>query len=324
MKTYTVLRITLLLSLSAALIASAHPAQAYPRVPSPVTYAGVTVLGVHTHVVTVDLNDQSVAVSVALSNGGPRTTESFGSMVSRWKPAAAITGTFFCTRSLTPVGDIVREGMRINTGAIGACLGFTSDNKVRVAPGEKGKNVDWTGCDSGVRTGPLLLSSGRITVNARREGFHDTGLFGRRVRAAIGVTSNNKLLLVAVKTPVTFTELAKVMLHLGAVNAINLDGGSSTALSFGERIVVHPGRRMTNVIVVGRRKPTPAPVAVAGQTIKIELPPPAPQEPALRPSIDRKTTEQSPNTITQAPEQHALLPTRLGDDFCPDNTMRLF
>ena len=323
MKTYTLLRITILLS--AALIVSVlHPALGYPRVPSPVTYAGAKVLGVRTHVVTVDLNDQSVAVSVALSGGGPRTTESFGSIVSRWKPAAAITGTFFCTRSLTPVGDIIREGMRINSGAIGASLGFTSDNKVMVAAGEKGKSVDWTGCDSGVRTGPLLLSCGKIVVNARREGFRDAGLFGRRVRAAIGVTSNNKLLLVAVKTPVTFTELAKVMLRLGAVNAINLDGGSSTALSFGEKIVVRPGRRMTNVIVVGRRKPVPARVAVAGQAVKIELPPTTPQEPALHSSPDPKTTQQSPGSTLQCPEQHALLPSRIGDDLCTLDDTRLF
>ena len=75
---------------------------------------------------------------------------------------------------------------------------------------------------------------------------------------ALGVTPSNRLLLVSVRTPVTFSRLASIMKLLGAVDAVCLDGGTSSAMYYRGQILRHPGRMLTNVIEVLRR-----PVAVA-------------------------------------------------------------
>ncbi|MDO8683077.1 MAG: phosphodiester glycosidase family protein [Armatimonadota bacterium] len=280
--------------------------------PQPTAYVKQKVLGVRTHMVIVDLNDSSMAVSVELARKGIRTSEPFGSMVSRTRPVAAITGTFFCTKSLVPVGDIVVDGKRVHRGPIGACLGVTPDNKVKISPAYKGMNADWAGCDAGIRSGPRLISEGRICINARKEGFRERSLFGRRVRAAIGVTAHNKLLLVIVKTPVTFSELAKVMRALGAVEAMNLDGGSSVALSYQNKIVVRPGRRLTNLIVINKRKPM-APIAASGVVVAA-IKPALPVVPISIPRLTTNTapTPAEPPTVSAVlPEQHVVLPEKV-------------
>jgi exopolysaccharide biosynthesis protein len=295
------IRTFVLLALCFAIVSAA---QASPAASTSCT--SQKVLGVWAHVVTIDLNDNTLEVGIALARGGLRTSEPFGSMVSRTKPIAAITGTFFCTRSLAPVGDVVIDGHIVCRGTVGACLAFAPDNKVRISSACRGDRSDWTGIVAGVRSGPQLLSGGVIKIDARKEGFRDKGLFGRRVRSAIGVTPQNKLLLVAVKTPVTFGELAKVMRRLGATEAVNLDGGSSTALSYGDKIVVRPARRLTNLIVVSRRRPFIAPSALPQIAAQ-------PSSPQIIVTISGRQTEPPVRqvVIIQSSEQPASLPENL-------------
>jgi hypothetical protein len=89
--------------------------------------------------------------------------------------------------------------------------------------------------------GPQLLPD----VQAQREGFTDPELgrdaIGSQVansRSAIGITPDNGILLVMVaqsqpKSGVTLAELATLMQSLGAESAMNLDGGSSSAMVYG-------------------------------------------------------------------------------------------
>jgi len=304
------LRVFGLSALALALIPLAYPtccvcSKEHPV--SSVAYFKSKTLGVWTHVVVINLNDSSITVGVVLPRGGRGASEPFSSMISRTKPVAAITGTFFCTRSLIPIGDIIAEGRRVNAGAIGACLAVFPDNTVKVVPGLRGVNVDWTGCATGLRTGPRLLSGGRVQIDARTEGFHSKGLFGRRPRAAVGVTAHNKLLLVAVKTPVTFSELAKIMRALGAVEAINLDGGSSVGLSYGHKVVVTPGRRMTNLLTIRKRESTGAP-----PTAQANLAPHGFIPTATMPTISSAATMAPPGaealTLDAGLENYAMLP----------------
>jgi hypothetical protein len=301
-----VLKIMLLLVLFLA-ASPPHAVRAASASPAAGTaYLKQKVLGVWAHIIVVDLNEPSLEVGVELARGGIHTSETFGSMVNRTHPVAAITGTFFCTRSLVPVGDVMIDGRLVNQGPVGACLAYTADRTVRIRAGDRGVSPDWTGSIAGVRSGPQLISGGRISINARREGFRDRGLFGRRTRAAVGVTSHNKLLLVAVKRPVTFTELAKVMRALGATEAVNLDGGSSTALSYGSRILVRPGRRLTNLIVVSKRR------SLIASPVKAL--PALTSEPSPQPVVLAASPAPSPDhgdVLTNLPDQQAVLPEQI-------------
>ncbi|BAI89700.1 phosphodiester glycosidase family protein [Arthrospira platensis] len=90
--------------------------------------------------------------------------------------------------------------------------------------------------------GPLLVQNRNIVVNAEAEGFNYW--FGQQlaIRSAVGVTATGELLMVTVHNRVngagpSLTEMAKLMQQLGAIDAINLDGGSSTSLVLGGHLL---------------------------------------------------------------------------------------
>lgn len=202
------------------------------------------------HVVTANLNSTQLTVSAAIARNGIGTTEGFGSMLSRLKPSAAVTGTYFCVRSHIPVGDIVVDGTPVNLGVVGTGVCFTADNRVEFKPTISARTMDWTGYPFVICAGPRLVKNGTASVAPWAEGFRDGGLYKKARRAGLGVTKHNKLLLVTVNRPIYLSRLARIMRDLGAVEAVNLDGGTSTALYFDGRVFSHPGRRLTNLIVV--------------------------------------------------------------------------
>ncbi|MEN6371244.1 MAG: phosphodiester glycosidase family protein [Armatimonadota bacterium] len=102
---------------------------------------------------------------------------------------------------------------------------------------KSGFGKDWGNVMEAVGGGPMLLSGGRIYVDAADENFKRSFSAGRNPRTAVGVTASGELLLVTVdgrqsiSQGMTLNELAALMKSLGAVDAINLDGGGSTAFS---------------------------------------------------------------------------------------------
>ena len=106
-----------------------------------------------------------------------------------------------------------------------------------------------------VNGGPRLLRGGRRVITAEAEGFDhadDPGFYyafalRRNPRTIAGVTAGGRLLLVAAdgRAPgysagLDFEEEAAVMRALGALEAVNLDGGGSTTMTIRERMVTRP------------------------------------------------------------------------------------
>jgi len=220
-----------------------------------VAYEGRRVLGVAVHVITVNLNDPHIKVSVATAEGFPRAHEPFGPFVSRIAPSAAVTGTYFHSSSFYPVGDIVVDGRARHRGRVGTTMGITPYNEVTFAPLSRDGRAHCAAYETVLGAGPRLLVDGEVRVDARREGFRDPHVLGRAPRMAVGVTEHNKLLLVALRRAVTLTELAKIMRAMGCVQAMNLDGGSSSAMYFDGRALVSPGRPLVNLLVVHENVP---------------------------------------------------------------------
>jgi len=207
------------------------------------------VLGVWTHMVAIDLNDPTVKVSVELAAGFPGHDEPFLSMVRRSGADAAITGTFFSTTSLFPIGDIVVDGRMRYAGGIGSAIALTPDNRVAFRRVPYGRLQDWTGYETVLAAGPTLITDGRVDLLPARERFGDPGVLGRAARAVVGVRRNNKLLFITVRQPVTLKEIARIAERAGCVHAINLDGGSSTALYYRGALILPPQRRLVNILV---------------------------------------------------------------------------
>ncbi|MGK7917552.1 MAG: phosphodiester glycosidase family protein [Prochloraceae cyanobacterium] len=89
--------------------------------------------------------------------------------------------------------------------------------------------------------GPLLLQNGRLVLDAEAEKF--SAAFSRQAatRSAIATTNRGTLLIVAIQGAgergATLRELAQIMQRLGASDALNLDGGSSTSLYLGGQLI---------------------------------------------------------------------------------------
>lgn len=214
------------------------------------SYAPRTIAGVSLHVITVDLNDPRVVISPALARGGPGSQESFSSFLSRLRPAAAINGTYFSKRSLKPVGDIVIGRQLAHFGGMGTALAFANDG-VDCLRLPNSRRVDWWEYQAALAAGPLLVWDGFAKPMPGGEGFGDPHLFAKAApRTAMGITRKNKLLLVTTRKGTSLGKLARALRDLGAVYAINLDGGSSCAMSYHGRTIKSAGRGLTNVLCV--------------------------------------------------------------------------
>ncbi len=94
--------------------------------------------------------------------------------------------------------------------------------------------------------GPRLLRDGKIVQDYTKERFAPSLYAQKHPRTAIGVTSNSDVLWVVVEgrwplsEGVTLQELAEIMKRLGCVDAINLDGGGSSALFAGDLLLNRP------------------------------------------------------------------------------------
>ncbi|NLB55850.1 MAG: phosphodiester glycosidase family protein [Lentisphaerae bacterium] len=232
-----------------AFILSLMVSEAVFAEPSSIVHQKRKIAGFWAQVITININDPDVRIAPAVARRGVGYSETFQSFLDRTRPTAAITGTFFDTRSLFPVGDIVVEGNHVHRGVVGTALGIGWNNEITFTPTKRGKVSDWSGYRHVIAAGPQLLCGGTNAVAPWNEGFRDSGIYSKAPRAAIGLTRNNKVLLVTVKQSLHLTQLAGVMKGLGCVNAAVLDGGSSTAMYFRGNILHNPQRRLTNILV---------------------------------------------------------------------------
>jgi len=114
--------------------------------------------------------------------------------------------------------------------------------------------------------GPTLLQGGKVRVLARQQHFRSDVARGRSPRTAIGITRDARYMLVTVdgrrpgySVGATLGELATVMRELGAVEALNLDGGGSTTMWLRGRTLGRPSdgheRPVSTALLVLPRKP---------------------------------------------------------------------
>lgn len=111
-----------------------------------------------------------------------------------------------------------------------------------------GKDLALTPDLNVVAGGVGLVRNGQVNVTAKRDGHDSVNMILRRhPRTMAGVTRNGSLILAVVdgRNPgvtvgANMVEAAQLMRWLGAVQAINLDGGGSTAMVVGKKVVNKP------------------------------------------------------------------------------------
>ena len=97
-----------------------------------------------------------------------------------------------------------------------------------------------------LHAGPVLISGGKIDLNIEDEVFFNTPVAGVQPRSAIGYTKDQQLILMIVdgrqaeSRGVYLEELAIMMSDFKCVEALNLDGGRSSAMVADSRLLNRP------------------------------------------------------------------------------------
>lgn len=132
--------------------------------------------------------------------------------------------------------------------------------ELRVLTSLTENNTSWADVEEAVAGGPYLLKDGKVYIDYETSGHGASFSTARHPRTAVGVTADKKVVLAVVdgrqllSRGVSLPELAAVMKDLGATDAINLDGGGSSALSLRGLVLNSPSdgtvRRVSNALLV--------------------------------------------------------------------------
>jgi Phosphodiester glycosidase len=172
--------------------------------------------------------------------------------LDRWcaesgRPEAIVAG-FFVRDPWRPLGEVRIGGHRVAHEPIAApfgparsCVHVETDGAVTFAPR---REIAAEPAGDLVQAGPRLVAGGRVVVgDDDREGFSagagqfDSDITAKRhPRCALGVNEDELFALccdgrrTGVDAGLDIAELARLLLSLGATDAINLDGGGSATL----------------------------------------------------------------------------------------------
>lgn len=159
--------------------------------------------------------------------------------------------------SVIPANGVVLSGHGVHKALLASlALGDQLEIKIALTP-------DWqqAGIEQIIGGGPRLVRDGQIEITGEAELFRPDITQGRAPRTALGITEDGKLLLVTVNgrqpnisVGMSLVELANLLLELGAVQAMNLDGGGSTTMVIRNLVLNLPSdgkeRPVSNSIII--------------------------------------------------------------------------
>lgn len=128
-------------------------------------------------------------------------------------------------------GKIYYEGMGVREGFVGLDKNHILHTGLLTPAEIREREIQY-----GVCFGPVLISNGEVALAENNVG-------GLNPRTAIGQRSDGAILLLVIdgrqviSIGATYRDLVDIFLEYGAVNACNLDGGSSTMMWFGDGYV---------------------------------------------------------------------------------------
>ena len=140
---------------------------------------------------------------------------------------SSLTNVYFQTTPLAPFKDS------------NASLALTHPKLSALAPW----NVSWA-----VGGGPVLIRDEQIQIsNEQERKFTGKAILDRHPRTAMGYTKDSKLIILAIQgrmkgiaVGATLNETASILLDLGCVEGLNLDGGGSTCLLVNGKETIKP------------------------------------------------------------------------------------
>lgn len=127
-------------------------------------------------------------------------------------------------------GKVITDNNYSSDTQSGGLVGMTNDNKLVLIKNPTAKKALEQGVRDGVSWGPFLI------VNGKSSFIKGNGGWGYAARTAIGQRADGIILLLVVNSNSTRTkganmnDLTEIMTNYGAINAANLDGGTSSVM----------------------------------------------------------------------------------------------
>lgn len=146
----------------------------------------------------------------------------------------------------SPTGTVIQDGKIIwSSGGGGGLIGFNNDN-ILVLTTESPQSAVKNGMRDAVQFGPFLIMNGKAAK------ISGNGGWGIQPRAAIGQRKDGIVLFLIIdgnnkgnldfsgRGGVTLNDMIKIFQRYGAYNAANLDGGASTSMASGYKLLNKP------------------------------------------------------------------------------------
>lgn len=211
-----------------------------------------------------DLGIRSLASSSGELLNKPAPTNSLKSYVDQVGGFAGVNGSYFCPADYAScagqAGSYYFLWYNSITGQFsnsyqnqfnhGGVIAFDNKNNYYVYttpkdwPGKAQFETDHGGLQALIANSPMLVSGGNLVVI---ESMLDTKQ--RTVKSnRTGIGFKNGQIYLGVASGATVMDLGRAMDALGMVDALNLDGGGSSALYYNGRYGVGPGRNLPNAL----------------------------------------------------------------------------
>lgn len=146
-------------------------------------------------------------------------------------------------------GFVYSLGNKVNKPHSLPTQGDKANFNIEVIPNKGGKQQRkiWQDFDNIVGGTPLLVYNGQLQVNPNHKHMQSPFATYPRARTALGIDARGHWIWVVVENNhqenirgMTLMQLAEFMKALGCVAALNMDGGSSTALYLEDKLVTSP------------------------------------------------------------------------------------
>lgn len=247
-----------------------------------------------TYYALIDLNDPNLEFKTGYTPGVKRTPDQWAARET--DPVyAVVNGGFFNTTTNHALGTAVQDGEVLATngkdGRTRSVFGVLPGNIADLAwiyhvgtentmyeypnpnpVGSFGQTPSATYPDgaklwpatTALGAGPMIVHNGVLRITKDEEGMWASG-DNREPRTGVGRTADNKVILLVVEgrnpgisAGVTIPEMAQIFLGIGAQEAMNFDGGGSSALTVNGKNTIRPSdageqRAVPTALVLKRR-----------------------------------------------------------------------
>lgn len=166
-------------------------------------------------------------------------------------PQVAVAGTFFSEKNWLPIGEIIVDRRRVHYGGVGHAFGVYPSKRTVIFAVPLHHHMTIGRLRNALRTGPRLVSNMQIRTDYQAQGFRDPHvLVSLTRRCGVGVRQQGfETVIIITEQAVSLKTFAQMFLVLNCHDAVNLDAGASLCLYLQGRILIHPQRDLTNIVV---------------------------------------------------------------------------